>query len=114
MLILRASGMALFGSRLRRGCGATPRASLRGRLASAGNEVCQAWRCVPGTGRALVAGSSEVGAADITGAEWEALEGAGWEFLVEHVVGTTGMTGLRGLDDEDMGTGRPISESDGP
>jgi hypothetical protein len=113
LLILRASGMALFGSGLRRGCGATPRASLRGRLASADNEVCQAWRYVPGTGRALVAGS-EMGAAGITGAEWEALEGAGWEFLVEHVAGTTGMTGLRGPDDEDMGTGRPISESDGP
>jgi hypothetical protein len=42
------------------------------------------------------------------------VEGAGWEFLVEHVAGTTGMTGLRGPDDEDMGTGRPISESDGP
>jgi hypothetical protein len=24
------------------------------------------------------------------------------------------MTGLRGPDDEDMGTGRPMSESDGP
>jgi|HubBroStandDraft_3_1064219.scaffolds.fasta_scaffold384437_2 hypothetical protein len=37
--------------------------------------------------------------------------GAGWEFLVEHVAGTTG---LRGPDHEDMGTGRPISQSDGP
>jgi len=36
-----------------------------------------------------VAGGSEMGAAGITGAEWEALEGAGWEFLVEHVAGTT-------------------------
>ncbi|MGP0023940.1 MAG: hypothetical protein ACLPKE_11390 [Streptosporangiaceae bacterium] len=61
-----------------------------------------------------MADSSEMGAAGITGAEWEALEGAGWEFLVEHVTGTTGMTGLSGPDDEDMGTGRPISESDGP
>jgi hypothetical protein len=55
-----------------------------------------------------------MGTAGVTGAEWEALEGAGWEFLVEHVAGTTGMTGLRGPDDEDMGTGRPISESGGP
>ena len=61
-----------------------------------------------------MADSSEMGAAGVTGAEWEALEGADWEFLVEHVTGTTGMTGLRGPDDEDMGTGRPISESDGP
>lgn len=50
----------------------------------------------------------------VTGAEWEALDGAGWEFVVEHVTGTTGMTGLSGLDDEDMGTGHPIPESDGP
>jgi hypothetical protein len=49
-----------------------------------------------------------------TGCQWEALAGAGWEFLVGHVTGTTGMTGLRGPDDEDMGTGRPMSESDGP
>jgi hypothetical protein len=88
--------------------------SLRGRPASAGNEVCQAWRYVPGTGRALVAGSSEMGAAGVTGAEPEALEGAGWEFLVGHAPGTTGMTGLREPDDQDMRTGRPISESDGP
>jgi hypothetical protein len=39
-----------------------------------------------------MADSSEMGAAGVTGAEWEALEGAGWEFLVEHVTGTTGMT----------------------
>jgi hypothetical protein len=55
-----------------------------------------------------------MGAAGVTGTGWEALEGADWEFLVEHVPGTRGMTGLRGPDDEDMGTGRPISESDGP
>ncbi len=61
-----------------------------------------------------MADGSEMGAAGVTGAEWEALEGAGWEFLVEHGAGTTGMTGVRGPDDEDMGTGRPISESDGP
>lgn len=34
------------------------------------------------------AGGSEMGAAGVTGAEWEALEGAGWEFLVEHAPGT--------------------------
>ena len=56
-----------------------------------------------------MADSSDMGAAGVTGAEREALEGAGWEFLVEHVTATTGMTGLRGPDDEDMGTGRPIS-----
>jgi hypothetical protein len=65
------------------------------RFASADDEVCLAWRYVPGAGRALVAGSSEMGAAGVTGAEREALEGAGWEFLIEHVAGTTGMTGLR-------------------
>ena len=53
--------MAPFGSRLRRGCGATSRTSLRGRPASAGSGVCRAWRCVPATGQALVAGSSERG-----------------------------------------------------
>lgn len=55
-----------------------------------------------------------MGAAGVTGAEREALAGAAWEFLIEHMAGTTGMTGLRGPDDEDMRTGRPISESDGP
>jgi hypothetical protein len=55
-----------------------------------------------------------MGGAGVTGAEQEALEGAGWEFLIEHVAGTTGMTGLRGPDDEDMKAGRPISKSDGP
>jgi hypothetical protein len=41
-------------------------------------------------GRALVASSSERGAVEryrLTGAEWEALEAAGWEFLVEHAAG---------------------------
>jgi hypothetical protein len=36
-----------------------------------------------------------MGAAGVTGAEWEALAGAGWEFLVGHVTGATGITGLR-------------------
>lgn len=78
MLILRASGMALFGSRLRCGCGATPRAALRGRFASADNEVCLAGRYVPGAGRALVAGSSEMDAAGVTGAEREAPAESSW------------------------------------
>ena len=44
-------------------------------------------------GRALVASSSERGAVEryrLTGAEWEALEAAGWEFLVEHAAGNGG------------------------
>ena len=44
----------------------------------------------PGTGRALVAGGSEMGAAGVTGAEWEALEGAGREFLAGHAAGNDG------------------------
>ena len=44
-------------------------------------------------GRALVAGSSERGAVEryrLTDAEWEALEAAGWEFLVEHAAANDG------------------------
>jgi hypothetical protein len=55
-----------------------------------------------------------MGPAGVTGAVREVLEGAGLEFLVEHAPGMRGMTGLRGPDDEDMGTGRPISRMDGP
>ena len=69
------------------------------------------------SGRALVAGSSERGCVERywrTGAEQEALEAAGWEFLVEQGAGTTGLTGLRDSDDDDTGTGRPAPEPDGP
>jgi hypothetical protein len=41
-------GWLLFGSRLRRGCGATPRTSLRGRPAPAGSGVCRASGSWPG------------------------------------------------------------------
>ncbi len=45
-------------------------------------------------GRALVAGSSERGVRweryGRTGAEWEALEAAGWEFLAERAAGNDG------------------------
>jgi hypothetical protein len=68
-------------------------------------------------GRALVAGSSERGAVEPywrAGAEREALEAAGWEFLAEHAGGNEGITGMRDSDDDDTGTGRPVPESDGP
>jgi len=71
----------------------------------------------PVLGRALVAGSSERGAAGVTGARvpsgrrWKARAGSSWSSTRP---GTTGVTGLRGPDDEDTGTGRPLSERDGP
>ena len=34
------------------------------------------------------ADGGEMGAAGVTGVEWEALEGADWESLVKHVPGT--------------------------
>jgi hypothetical protein len=49
-----------------------------------------------------------------TGAEQEAVEAAGWEFPVEHAGEDDGSTGLRDLDDDDTGTGRPTAASDGP
>jgi hypothetical protein len=48
---------------------------------------------VPAYRAGLVAGSSKRGAAERyrrTGAEWEVLEAAGWEFLAEHAAGNDG------------------------
>ena len=38
----------------------------------------------------LAAAMGAAGCYGRTGAEWEALEGAGWEFLVEHAAGNDG------------------------
>ena len=105
---LAASGIALFGSRLRRGCGATRRTSLRGRAASAGNGSAGRGVADPVLGQTLAGWQQRdgvprgvTGARAPSGRRWKPRAGSSWP-------GAAGNDRIcrRGPDDEDTGTGR--------